>query len=57
MVYQTLASVAGAPQLALSWASSASRVACVVSSTWLKPIEAVVTPPIKSLPGADANAG
>ena len=56
-MYQTLASVAGAPQLALSWASSASVVASVVSSTWLKPIDAAVAPPIVSLPGAAANAG
>lgn len=56
-MYQTLASVAGAPQVALSCASSASVVASVVLMTWLKPSAAAVAPPIVSLPGAAANAG
>src|SRR5918994_7261362 len=54
--YHTLASVAGAPQLALSWASSASVVASVVSSCSLKPSETTVAPPKVSLLGGAATA-
>ena len=55
--YQTLASVAGAPQSAFAAMSSASVVASLVSSSWLKPRVAGVAPPSRSLPGAAAMRG
>jgi hypothetical protein len=54
--YQTLASVAGAPQVASSWASSASVVASVVSRSSLNPIVVGVAPTNVSLPGGAAPA-
>src|SRR5712692_3667129 len=55
--YQTLASVAGAPQNRFIETSSASVVACVVSSSWLNPRPTAVAPVKRSFPGAAARAG
>ena len=57
MAYQTLASVAGAPHVALSWASSASVVASLVSSSSPKPGVTGVAPASVSLPGGRGHGG
>src|SRR5262245_20519204 len=57
-VYQTLASVAGAPHCALASVSLASVVASLVSSVTLNGSEVIATDPAKvSLAGAAAKAG
>src|SRR5688500_5144530 len=54
--YQTLASVAGAPQIVFSCASSLSVVASVVSSTSLNPTLTSVAPVNVSFAGGAASA-
>src|SRR4051794_7199544 len=56
-VYQTLASEAGAPQVSLAWASTASVVASVVSPVSLVPRVTAFAPVMVSLPGAAGSAG